>query len=147
MSNKQTAVDWLIQNLIESYDLTEETFKEFEQAKEMEKQQIGQAYEEGTHDENDRPRKTLFRERVLRYEIQKMSNDKALQLLKDGASQAEQQMIHAMSKDEFVFAAGQYSAMAAVFVMVTNNVTSQMASLAINDRIDNIAKNKYGKGY
>ena len=76
-----------------------------------------------------------------------MSNDKALKLLQDGAIQAEQQMIHAMSKDEFVFADGQYSAMAAVFVMVTNNVTSQMASLAINDRIDNIAKNKYGKGY
>ena len=76
-----------------------------------------------------------------------MSNDKALKLLQDGAAQAEQQMIHAMSKDEFIFAAGQYSAMAAVFVMVTNNVTSQMASLAINDRIDNIAKNKYGKGY
>jgi hypothetical protein len=37
--------------------------------------------------------------------------------------------------------------MAAVFVMVTNGITSQMASLAINDRIDNIAKNKYGKGY
>ena len=76
-----------------------------------------------------------------------MSQDKALKLLQDGATQAEQQMIHAMTKDEFVFAAGQYSAMAAVFVMVTNNVTSQMASLAINDRIDNIAKNKYGKGY
>jgi hypothetical protein len=28
-----------------------------------------------------------------------------------------------------------------------NNVTSQIASLAINDRIDNIAKTKYGKGY
>jgi hypothetical protein len=52
-----------------------------------------------------------------------------------------------MSKDEFVFAAGQYSAMAAVFVMVVNNVPSQVASIAINDRIDNIAKNKYGKGY
>jgi hypothetical protein len=37
--------------------------------------------------------------------------------------------------------------MAAVFVMTTNNVSSQIASLAINDKIDNIAKNKYGKGY
>jgi len=76
-----------------------------------------------------------------------MSQDKTLKLLQDGAAQAEQQMINAMSKDEFVFAAGQYSAMAAVFVMVVNNVTSQVASIAINDRIDNIAKNKYGKGY
>jgi hypothetical protein len=76
-----------------------------------------------------------------------MSNDKALTLLQDGANQAEARMINATSKDEFVFAAGQYSAMAAVFVMVTNNITSEMASLAINDRIDHIAKNKYGKGY
>lgn len=76
-----------------------------------------------------------------------MSQDKTLKLLQDGATQAEQQMINAMSKDEFVFAAGQYSAMAAVFVMVVNNVPSQVASIAINDRIDNIAKNKYGKGY
>ena len=76
-----------------------------------------------------------------------MSNDKALKLLQDGAAQAEQQMIHALTKDEFVFAAGQYSAMAAIFVMVTNNVSTQIASLAIQDRIHNISKNKYGKGY
>ena len=44
---KQTAVDWLIQNLIESYDLTEETFKEFEQAKEMEKIQQQEYYNQG----------------------------------------------------------------------------------------------------
>lgn len=75
-----------------------------------------------------------------------MSNDKALKLLQDGAVQAEQQMIHAMSRDEFLYSAGMYAAMSAVFVMVTNNVPSHIASLAINDRIDNIAKNKYGKG-
>lgn len=67
-----------------------------------------------------------------------------MKLLQDGAFQAEQQMINANTKDEFVFAAGQYSAMSAVFVMVTNNVPSHIAAIAINDRIDNIAKTKYG---
>jgi hypothetical protein len=76
-----------------------------------------------------------------------MSNDKVMKLLQDGAYQAEQEMVQATSKEQFVFAAGQYSAMAAVYVMTMNNVTSQIASLAINDRIDNIAKTKYGKGY
>lgn len=76
-----------------------------------------------------------------------MSNDKTMILLQDGAAQAEQEMINCHSRDEFIFAAGQYSAMAAVLVMVTNNVSSQMASVAINDRIDSIAKRKFGNGY
>lgn len=76
-----------------------------------------------------------------------MSNDKALKLLQDGAVQAEQGMINAMNRDEFIYNSGMYAAMSAVFVMVTNNVSSHIASLAINDRIDTIAKNKYGKGY
>ena len=76
-----------------------------------------------------------------------MSNDKVMKLLQDGAYQAEQEMIQATSKEQFIFASGQYSAMAAVYVMTVNNITSQIAAIAINDRIDNIAKNKYGKGY
>ena len=76
-----------------------------------------------------------------------MSNDKVMKLLQDGSYQAEQQMIHATTRDEFIFASGQYSAMAAVYVMTVNNITSQIAAIAINDRIDNIAKQKYGKGY
>jgi len=75
-----------------------------------------------------------------------MSNDKVMKLLQDGAYQAEHQMIQAKTRDEFVFASGQYSAMAAVYVMTVNNITSQIASIAINDRIDNIAKTKYGQG-
>jgi hypothetical protein len=30
--------------------------------------------------------------------------------------------------------------------MTVNNITSQIAAIAINDRIDNIAKTKYGQG-
>jgi hypothetical protein len=42
-----SAVDYLIEHLKETYHLTEETLYEFQKAKEMEKQQIKDAYLEG----------------------------------------------------------------------------------------------------
>ena len=49
---KQTAVDGLINHLKEMYHLTEETLYEFEQAKELDKQQKMNAYQHGRDDEN-----------------------------------------------------------------------------------------------
>ena len=48
---KQTAVDYIFSQLPDEYKTTRSGFDVYQQAKEMEKQQIGQAYEEGTHDE------------------------------------------------------------------------------------------------
>jgi hypothetical protein len=45
--SKQTAVEYLIEHLKEMYHLTEETLYEFEQAKEMEKDQIEDAWTDG----------------------------------------------------------------------------------------------------
>ena len=49
---RQTAVDGLINHLKEMYHLTQETLYEFEQAKELDKQQKMNAYQHGRDDEN-----------------------------------------------------------------------------------------------
>ena len=46
---KQTAVEWLIEQFYNNEGML--TTKKLEQAKQIEKQQISQAHEEGTHDE------------------------------------------------------------------------------------------------
>lgn len=43
MSKKQTAVDYLIEHLTQTYHLTDETLQEFKLAKEMERTQIENA--------------------------------------------------------------------------------------------------------
>ena len=48
---KQTAVEWLYNELTKVWYDNKSSREILEQAKEMEKQQISQAYEEGTHDE------------------------------------------------------------------------------------------------
>jgi hypothetical protein len=47
MNSKKTAVEYLIKHLKETYHLTEETLYEFQKAKEMEKQQIIDAWQHG----------------------------------------------------------------------------------------------------
>lgn len=47
----QTALDWLIQQMIENYHLTDQAYKDFEKAKLWLKEQIAQAYEDGVADE------------------------------------------------------------------------------------------------
>ena len=47
---KQTAVEWLANNLKQNHGIDLTLYSEFEQAKEMEKQQIIDAYKEGCSD-------------------------------------------------------------------------------------------------
>jgi len=47
MENKQTAVDFLMDKLFDPSMMVDEQLKWFEQAKEMEKEQIEDAYQEG----------------------------------------------------------------------------------------------------
>jgi len=51
MSNetKQTAVEWLVEQIMARQLYTKEMLEEFEQAKEMEKEQIRKAYCDGEH--------------------------------------------------------------------------------------------------
>ena len=55
MKNKQTAAEWLIQNIVEDQTIKAKSMTEwiniFEQAKAMEKQQIIDAYKFGLSDE------------------------------------------------------------------------------------------------
>ena len=44
---QQTAVDWLVNYMIENFHLTDESLSKFEQAKAMEKEQIVSAHNEG----------------------------------------------------------------------------------------------------
>ena len=54
-NNKQTAVEWLEKKLIESgVNLLSEEIEFIQQAKEMDKQQIIDAYQHGSDDENCR---------------------------------------------------------------------------------------------
>jgi hypothetical protein len=52
--SKQTAVEWLIQNIVEDQTIKAKSMYEwisiFEQAKAMEKEQISKAYEQGSED-------------------------------------------------------------------------------------------------
>ena len=50
MEKKQTAVQKLIEHLEETYHLTEETRNEFNQALQMEREQIEEAYKQGDED-------------------------------------------------------------------------------------------------
>jgi hypothetical protein len=47
---QQTAVEWLVNYMIENFHLTDESLSKFEQAKAMEKEQIKEAYWNGTTD-------------------------------------------------------------------------------------------------
>jgi len=48
----QTALDWLIQQMIENYHLTDQAYKDFEKAKLWIKEQITQAYDDGAADQS-----------------------------------------------------------------------------------------------
>ena len=50
MEKKHTAVQKLIEHLEETYHLTEETRNEFNQALQMEREQIEEAYKQGDED-------------------------------------------------------------------------------------------------
>ena len=52
-NKQQTAVEWLVNQMIENYHLTDESYYDFNRAKEMEKEQILDAYECGFESEHD----------------------------------------------------------------------------------------------
>jgi hypothetical protein len=47
ISNKQTAVEWLAEQLLTKYRLKIDNYQEFEQAKVMEQKQIENAFDDG----------------------------------------------------------------------------------------------------
>ncbi len=47
--SKQTAVEWLVEQLSKNHGIKSELYNEFEQAKEMEKQQIMKAFLDGSY--------------------------------------------------------------------------------------------------
>lgn len=75
-----------------------------------------------------------------------MSKDRAIRLLRSGAEQAEQEMMRAGNRDEYIFACGQFSAMSAIFIMLQDDtLNSEMAALVVNKKIQELTERKYGK--